>query len=242
MGQRSDNFKRRAKMYTSVAKPFRAAIRAVLPTLAAMAMTLCVASTAHATLILFTLSPTASTPLVNLSGNGTDATIGIPSGFSGNTTPVAAGIDPGTFTFSTVTLTAGPNNGAGIYPINMTTGTFNYTGTDGDIINGNVTWSYAKDGSNLPDLIGTITVTSSTGDETFALGTLLGFDMVLAMNAGSTTFDQLVSNSLSTTANLSSGEVTATPEPGSFALMVIGLGLIGFALRQRSVLGDPSAA
>lgn len=216
---------------------------AMRPMLAAAIVTvilaLGMAPTAHATSVFVLGGNPGNVTLTGDSGTG-DLTVTIPASFTGTAFANMPGLDSGTFTFSPVTLTTGPENTSGIYAINTTAGTFSYTGADGDTFSGNVTWSFIKDGTTTPELAGTITITAITGDTAFtnavpAVGSTIAFDMTLNVT---NTLETIVASNLTETGTLSDGELSPVPEPGSLALIMIGIGLIGFAVHGRSRFAD----
>lgn len=100
-----------------------------------------------------------------------------------------------------------------------------------------------------PDSYNQLTVTSTTGVYTFSpasLGLPTNGDQTLSRyvnfstsTAGelilSATFDNVPAVNAFETANFSAGLTGAVPEPAAWAMMIVGVGAIGFAMRRQKV-------
>lgn len=121
---------------------------------------------------------------------------------------------------------------------------FAYSGSDGDGLIGQIIWSSLKDGSDFPDLIGTLTY-SASGDAAWlanwgSTGTA-SIDITLDLEAGSPTLEAIAAAQQgSALARLSAGQVVnpqpgPIPESGSLQLLATALLCLGGSawLRRR---------
>ena len=141
------------------------------------------------------------------------------------------------FTNGSINWTGGVNtlqssNGGLTFGVSGSTWNFTYTGGVGSV-SGTVTWVTFKDGSLVPNLVGTYTVTSCSGfngvncgNGGFQVGQNGGIDMTLNLGSGPVV-DSIWNHGGTTNGRVSSGEIVQTPEPSS--MMLIGVGLFGLA-------------
>lgn len=108
---------------------------------------------------------------------------------------------------------------------------FTYTATDGDSLTGVAHWHTVKDHSLNPDLIGILSINSSTGDtdftNAFTAGGTVNIDLTLILPAGSALLDDVAANGGNVSATISSGEIVPIPnvisEPATLILLGIAL-------------------
>lgn len=100
-----------------------------------------------------------------------------------------------------------------------------------------------------PDTYNRVTITSTTGNYTFSPATLglpgngdqtlsryVNFSTTAAgERILSATFDNVPAIDAFETANFSAGLAGAVPEPAAWAMMILGVGAIGFAMRRQKV-------
>jgi len=100
-----------------------------------------------------------------------------------------------------------------------------------------------------PDAYNQLTVTSTRGTYTFSPSTLglpTNGDQTVSryVNFGTTSVGELILSAAFTnvpsidafeTANFSAGLAAAVPEPAAWAMMILGMGAIGFAMRRQKV-------
>jgi hypothetical protein len=119
---------------------------------------------------------------------------------------------------------------------------FAVTLADGDTLSGTVNWSIVKDNSDFPDLIGRLSVASSSGDATwratFPTGGNASADVVLTYkpNSGSfTKLDDLAAGGGAEWFTVSSGEFlplsSPVSEPHTLALLGVALITLGWVIR-----------
>jgi len=176
-----------------------------------------------------------SSQAITFTGNGANAVLVSIAGLSGNAFFAS---DPlGTFSFGATTFTAGPESG-GLFAAGPNAESFTFTGGDGDTLSGTVTWSVLQDGTSQPVFFGLLTITSKAGDAAFLSpwGATAAIDFITMPLSSGGTLDQVAAGTGSASAGISSGEVFPTPEPSTTALLAVGLGLVGLAVRvqQRS--------
>ncbi len=140
------------------------------------------------------------------------------------------------FTISTAnTIGFKANNGQGVfYADSGSTSTLQITDVS-DADNdawpaATVTWSYMKDGTNMPTLVGTASINGINYIIDLQLSTI--GSLTLGAFAASTT--------LMTVGNvISSGQLDLSPEPVSLLLMMLGFAIVGVAvLKRRNTASD----
>jgi hypothetical protein len=183
------------------------------------------------------------------------------------------GADVGSYYFTTMeatSITASRSSlSQTVFPISMNgdTSTFLYSGSDGDKLTGNVTWTTVSNGSTNPHFNGTLSNIIATGDGAFTSafsGASAVFELILNQlqcssapsnnapsnnapsnnaSAGSCTLESLFADSTSVGLDpVSGGQMTSTPEPASILLFGSGLFVCGaFFRRRRSVQVSASA-
>jgi hypothetical protein len=178
------------------------------------------------------------------------------------------GADAGSYYFTTTETTSMTASRSSlsqtVFPMSMNgdTSTFLYSGSDGDKLTGNVTWSTVSNGSTNPHFNGTLSNIVATGDGAFTSafsGSSAVFDLILnqlqcnsapsisapSNNAatGGCTLESLFADSTSVGLDpVSGGQLTSTPEPASILLFGSGLFVCGaFFRRRRSVQMSASA-
>jgi len=151
-----------------------------------------------------------------------------------------------------------------VFPMSMNgdTSTFLYSGSDGDKLTGNVTWTTVSNGSTNPHFNGTLSNIIATGDGAFTSafsGSSAVFDLLLSQlqcssapsinapsnnaSAGGCTLESLFADSTAVGVDpVSGGQLTSTPEPASILLFGSGLFICAaFFRRRRSVQVSASA-
>jgi hypothetical protein len=133
-----------------------------------------------------------------------------------------------------LTATADPN----LFAVNMNGGTINFSfNIGGNTLAGTVVLTTLKDGSDAPQFLGTLKVSSATGSfaSLWSNGSIVPLDMTVSLPNGSPFVDQVVAGTRwGTSGSVSSGEVlVTTPEPASIALIGSGLLAIGSVLKRR---------
>src|ERR1700730_14699881 len=211
---------------------------------------------------------------VNASTNGSTMNVGLGctgNGFTGTpcilsgvipASDASFGADAGSYYFTTMeatSITASRSSlSQTVFPMSMNgdTSTFLYSGSDGDQLTGNVTWTTVANGSRNPHFNGTLSSIVATGDGAFTSafsGPTAVFDLILnqlqcnsaptnnapinSAPAGGCTLESLFADSTSTGLDpVSGGQLTSTPEPASMLLFGSGLFVCGaFIRRRRSV-------
>ena len=198
-------------------------------------------------------SPDGSSMNVGLgcTGNGFTGTPCILSGVI-PASNASFGADTGSYYFTTMeatSITASRSSlSQTVFPMSMNgdTSTFEYSGSDGDQLTGNVTWTTVANGSRNPHFNGTLSSIIATGDGAFTSafsGSYAVFDLILNQlqcnNAPATgcTLESLFADSSAVgTDPVSGGQLASTPEPASILLFGSGLFVCGaFIRRRRSV-------
>lgn len=179
------------------------------------------------------------------------------------------GADAGSYYFTTTETTSMTASRSSlsqtVFPMSMNgdTSTFLYSGSDGDKLTGDVTWTTVANGSRNPHFNGTLSNIIATGDGAFTSafsGASAVFDLILnqlnchsapSINApsnnasagGGCTLESLFADSSSVGLDpVSGGQLTSTPEPASILLFGSGLFVCGaFFRRRRSVQVSASA-
>jgi hypothetical protein len=178
------------------------------------------------------------------------------------------GADAGSYYFTTMeatSITASRSSlSQTVFPMSMNgdTSTFLYSGSDGDKLTGNVTWTTVSNGSTNPHFNGTLSNIIATGDGAFTSafsGASAVFDLILNQlqcnstpsnnapsnnaSAGSCTLESLFADSTSVGLDpVSGGQMTSTPEPASMLLFGSGLFVCGAFLRRRRSLQVSASA
>jgi hypothetical protein len=161
--------------------------------------------------------------------------LGVGAGFFGS--------DQGNYQLGTLSATAAGPEQNGAFATTATQ-PFAYTGADGDKLTGLIAWSSVKDGSNFPDLIGTVTY-SASGDAAWLAnwgnsGTA-AVDVTLDLAANSATLDAIATQQRgSAVGEVSAGEILPQPvappppipEPGSLPLLMTALFGLAWFKRQ----------
>jgi hypothetical protein len=184
------------------------------------------------------------------------------------------GADAGSYYFTTMETTSMTASRSSltqtVFPMSMNgdTSTFLYSGSDGDKLTGDVTWTTVANGSRNPHFNGTLSNIIATGDGAFTSafsGSSAVFDLILnqlqcssassnnaptnnASVGGGCTLESLFADSSSvgldpvSGGQLTSTQLTSTPEPASILLFGSGLFVCGaFFRRRRSVQMSASA-
>jgi PEP-CTERM motif len=198
-------------------------------------------------------SPDGSSMNVGLgcTGNGFTGTPCILSGVI-PASNASFGADAGSYYFTTMeatSITASRSSlSQTVFPMSMNgdTSSFEYLGSDGDKLTGNVTWTTVANGSRNPHFNGTLSSIIATGDGAFTSafsGSSAVFDLILNQlqcnnaPASGCTLESLFADSTSVGLDpVSGGQMTSTPEPASMLLFGSGLFVCGaFIRRRRSV-------
>jgi len=178
------------------------------------------------------------------------------------------GADAGSYYFTTMETTSMTASRSSlsqtVFPMSMNgdTSTFLYSGSDGDKLTGNVTWTTVSNGSTNPHFNGTLSNIIATGDGAFTSafsGSSAVFDLLLnqlqcnsapsinapsnSASAGGCTLESLFADSTAVGVDpVSGGQLTSTPEPASILLFGSGLFICAaFFRRRRSVQVSASA-
>src|SRR3984893_3186749 len=159
------------------------------------------------------------------------------------------GADAGSYYFTTMETTSMTASRSSlsqtVFPMSMNgdTSTFLYSGSDGDKLTGDVTWTTVSNGSRNPHFNGTLSSIVATGDGAFTSafsGPTAVFDLILNQlqcnnaPASGCTLESLFADSTSVGVDpVSGGQLTSTPEPASVLLFVSGLFVCGAFFRRR---------
>ncbi len=191
---------------------------------------------AHATSITFGASGNA----ITFTGNGT-GTVGVStSGLSGSAFFDTDAL--GTYSLGATSFTAGPQY-LSLFPASDNSGTFSFTGGDGDSLTGTIHWTVIQDNTTQPKFFGVLVIGTVSGDAAFMSnfsGSLANIDFITnQLSIGGVTgvtLDALAATTTSATATVSAGEVNPVnpvPEPGKLALFGSGLLGLGGLIRRK---------
>jgi hypothetical protein len=132
-----------------------------------------------------------------------------------------------------LTTTSSPD----VFAINMNGGTLNFSFNIGSAnFAGTIQLTLLKDGTDAPQVLGTLTVSNATGifAALFKAGNIVPLDMTFSLPPGSAYVGSVVNGlASSTNGTVSDGEIIAAPEPTSIALIGSGLLAFGTVLKRR---------
>ena len=143
----------------------------------------------------------------------------------------------GTFTMdiSSFTVTSADNGGTFTPTSVPTTSTFSFHDPT-DNFTGTMHLTLISDGTESPRVVGTLTITASSGPKATALwpvGSTVHFDFTVNLGTHPVLGALWAGGSTSTSGQMSSGQVLPSPEPTSMLLFGSGLLALGAALRRR---------
>jgi len=187
---------------------------------------------AHATSITFGSSGSA----ITFTGNGTGSVGVSTSGLSGSAFFDTDAL--GTYSLGATSFTAGPQS-LSLFPASDNSGTFSFTGGDGDSLTGTIHWTVIQDNTTQPKFFGVLVIGTRSGDAAFMSnfsGSLANIDFITNPLSSGGTLDGLAATTMSATATVSAGEVNPVnpvPEPGKLALFGSGLLGLGGLIRRK---------
>ena len=177
----------------------------------------------------------SNTGTINFAGSPPSSLTWGSSGISGT---ALFDSDVGSYTFGSVgNAVAGPLDG-GNFPTSAAQA-FSYAAPDGDALSGTVQWSLVKDHSVNPDLIGTMSINSVSGDAAFTTafhpGDSVPIDLALRfVNPGSPLLDDLAGTNASVATVISSGEIVPSLIPEPATLLAFGVAFAAVWLTRKS--------
>ena len=132
-----------------------------------------------------------------------------------------------------LTATSSPD----VFAVNMNGGTLNFSFSVGSSsITGTIQLTTLKDGTDAPQILGTLTVSSATGvfAALWKAGNIVPLDLTISLPQGNPFVGTVVNGGAKgTNGTVSSGEIISAPEPTSIALIGSGLLAVGTMLKRR---------
>jgi hypothetical protein len=147
-----------------------------------------------------------------------------------------------------MSFVAGPVGVSGLFPAGTNSESFSYSATDGDFMTGTIVWSEIQEDTRTPKFYGLLKIATTGGDSAFTssfngVSSYGNIDFTTGDLTSGYTLGSLAGSSAGTVAyaDISSGEIAATPEPNS--LVLFGIGLLGlcFWMRRKSGAEVPAA-